>query len=101
MGVQFINCPEAEDVDAVISKLITDGNVLNVDWLCRKGNTCEVITKNAWAVVKFCPMYPKIWSSSEVKKEESNEPKLKTTTSSNVSAANTFIVPWSKFVPIW
>merc|ERR1719219_1208701 len=114
--VQFINCPEAEDVDAVTSKLITDGNALNVDWLCRKGNTCEVITNNAWAVVKFCPMYPKIWSSSEVKKEASNvnlkkkemkkwkdpnEPKLKTTTSSNVSAANTFIAPWSKFAPIW
>ena len=41
---QFINFPEAEVGDVVISKLKMDGNVLNVDWLCPKGNICEVCT---------------------------------------------------------
>ena len=40
--VPFINYPEAEAGDVVISRLKMDGNVLNVDLLCPKGNICEV-----------------------------------------------------------
>ena len=58
---QFINFPEAEVGDVVISKLKMDGNVLNVDLPCPKENICEAIMKNVWAVAEFCPMYPKIW----------------------------------------
>ena len=39
---QFINFLEAEAGDVVISKLKMDGNVLNVDLPCPKGNICEV-----------------------------------------------------------
>ena len=39
---QFINFPGAEVGDVVISKLKMDGNVLNVDLPCPKGNICEV-----------------------------------------------------------
>jgi len=59
--VPFINYPEAEAGDVVISRLKMDGNVLNVDLPCPKGNTCEAIMKSVWAVAEFCLMYPKIW----------------------------------------
>ena len=38
----FTNCPGAEDVGVDIFRPKMDGNVLNVDLLCRKENICEV-----------------------------------------------------------
>merc|ERR1712045_478973 len=65
----FTNYPEDVDVVEDMSKLKMVGSASNVDWLCQRENTCEVIMKSAWVVEKYCPMYPKIWSLWVAKKE--------------------------------
>merc|ERR1719242_1604695 len=111
----FTNYPEDVDVAEDMSKLKTVGSASNADWLCPRESTCEAIMKNAWVAVKYCPMYPKIWSLWVAKKEAKEKKKkeakrkllmqrksnMKMRTFSNALVASMFIGHWLKCELIW